>query len=477
MAKKTITYSLFLMILALVSCQTKKIEVKEIDNKNLERSIELLNKTLTDYFTGEDMSMARYFNPYTDSVSEERGSVWMYTSSIEAVNAVLKGLQSAKEMGDSILYKEYFRHYTDILSKLYNGLDYYKGTYTLTSYTQTKEWTVYGVNRSNIKDEAKVSGIENVYDDQMWLMRELIEAYEVTNNEVYLDKAEYLASYILDGWDATINNEGTENGGITWGPGYVTKHACSNGPAISPLVWLAEIYKNRATIVSDNYIDPQDKKTRKSRDLKKTDYYISYAKKIYDWQMRTLIMPEGVFFDMQGGCDPNCDVVYETIDGIKYRTNTKLTDVSGKAHTYNTGSMISGAVDLYKFTKEERYLSEAKKMADDSFTFFAKKNTENPSLYTYPVDGFSNWFNGVLLRSYIELYPFYNKVDLYINSFQSNLNYGYDNYLYKGLLPTNLLEGWDKDEKDNQTEGMFMFTFAAEYALLSDYKNTLSNNK
>lgn len=75
------------------------------------------------------------------------------------------------------------------------------------------------------------------------------------------------------------------------------------------------------------------------------------------------------------------------------------------------------------------------------------------------------------MRSYVELYPFYNEAGVYINSFKNNLDYSYEHFLYDGLLPTNLLEGWNKDLKDNDTEGMFMFTFAAEYALLSNYQS------
>ena len=463
--KKLIIISLFALFL---SCQTK--ETTGFVEKDLLRSIELLNQSFNDYFSGDEMKMARFFNPYTDSVSQETGSVWMYTASIEAVNAVLKGLNTAKENGEEKIYEEYYSHYTDILLKLYNGLDYYEGTYTLTSYTQTKEWTVYGVHRSNTKGEAKVSGIENVYDDQMWLIRELVEAYELTNNNIYLEKAEYLASYILDGWDATINENGDENGGITWGPGYVSKHACSNGPAISPLVWLAEIYKGKADKAKYYYIDPLDKQTRKSKDLQKSEYYINYAKKVYAWQMKTLLMPEGVFFDMQGGCEPDCDITVETVNGVDYRRNNKLNKIVGRAYSYNTGSMISGAVDLYKYTKEENYLDEAKKMADASFSFFAKKDDKKEGLYIYEVDGFNNWFNGVLMRSYVELYPYYNNVNVYIESFKDNLDYGYQHFLYDGLLPTDLLQGWNKDTQDNNTEGMFMFTFAAEYALLSNYQ-------
>lgn len=448
---------------------------QDIAKRNLERSMQLADNAFARYFVGDEMAMARFYNPYTNSLSDEKASVWMYTSSIEAVNAILGGLKAQKEQGDASLYDKYFTKYSDLLNKLYNNLDYYKGTYTLTSFTQEKSWSVYGVNRSNEKGKANVTGVENVYDDQMWLTRELIESYKLTGNADYLAQAEYLTSYVLDGWDTTRDENGKENGGIPWGPGYVTKHSCSNGPIVSPLVWLHELYAGKADKIEYRYIDATDKKTRKSEMVNKSDYYLDYAKKTYQWQKETLLMPEGVFFDLRGGCEPNCDIVYEYVDQVKYRANTRLTRSEGTAYSYNTGAMISGASDLYRVTKDAVYLTDTQKMSDNSFKYFASKGKELIGYYSYDVSGFNNWFNGVLMRSYVETYPMYAGIKPYINSFQQNLDYGYKNFKYEDMLPNNLLSGWNNDKNDNNIEGMFMFTFAAEYAILAKYE--LENNK
>jgi hypothetical protein len=58
----------------------------------------------------------------------------------------------------------------------------------------------------------------------------------------------------------------------------------------------------------------------------------------------------------------------------------------------------------------------------------------------------------------------------YINIFQKNLDYGFENYNYNGFLPTNLLKGWGKDKTGNGVEGMFQFTFAAKYAVLAQFE-------
>jgi hypothetical protein len=440
-----------------------------LSEQNLRRAMELADNAISSHFTGDGMAMARYYNPYTKLRSEEKGSIWMYTSAIEAVNAILHALEAQKEHGDATLHTEHFNRYSELLHKLYDNADYYLGTFQLVSYTQTREWSVYGVNRGGSKGSAQVAGIENVYDDQMWLVRELLEAYKLTGNEQYLEKAEYLTEYVLDGWDCTRDANGAELGGIPWGPGYVTKHACSNGPMVSPLVWLHELYKEKNDEVTYRYIDAADKQTRVATPVKKSDYYLDFARKIYAWQKNQLLRADGVYDDMRGGCSPGSPQT-ETVNGSLYRKGTTCQDRVGPAITYNSGSMLSGGADLYRATGDNIYLEDAKKLSDASFQYFAKLGQTKAGYYTYDISGFRNWFNGVLMRGYVDAYPAYGTVAGYIDSFQKNLDYGYDNFLYEGFLPTNLLVGWNRDNGKNNTEGMFNFAFAAEYAVLARYE-------
>ncbi len=441
---------------------------ESLAKQNLLRAIQIVDNAINCHFTGDGMAMARYYNPYTGIRSEEKGSVWMYTSSIEAVNAILHALQTQKDHGDTELYDLHFTKYTQLLNKLYENAAYYKGTFTLTSYTQTRKWSVYGVDRGGSKGSAFVEGIHNVYDDQQWLIRELVEAYKLTGNNIYLTEAEYLTDYVLDGWDCVPDANGKEYGGITWGPGYVTKHSCSNGPMVSPLVWLYELYKEKDDQITYRYISTDG--SRKTMNMKKSDYYLKFAKAVYDWQKNNLMRSDGVYYDMMGGCDPTCDVVYETVNGVQYRQHVNLRDKVGTAYSYNTGTMLSGAADLYRVTGISTYLDDASKLTKASFGCFAKKDATVSGYYTYELSGFNNWFNGVLMRGYIDVYPIFKNASVCIGSFQQNLDYGYEKFLYKGFLPTNLLLGWSHDNSNNSMEGMFTFAFAAEYATLARYE-------
>jgi predicted alpha-1,6-mannanase (GH76 family) len=467
----------FVMLMLFASCSDspsdpepeKPPQEVSLSEQNLNRAMELTDIAVASHFTGDGMAMARYYNPYTKVRSEEKGSIWMYTSAIEAVNAILHALEAQKAHGSAALYDEHFSKYSALLDKLYDNADFYLGTFELVSYTQTKEWSVYGVNRGGSKGSAQVAGIENVYDDQMWLIRELLESYKVTDNSKYLEKAEYLTEYVLDGWDCTRDATGAERGGIPWGPGYVTKHSCSNGPMVSPLVWLHELYKDKGDEVTHRYIDPADKQTRVTAQVKKSDYYLDFARRIYTWQKDKLLRGDGVYDDMRGGCSPG-EPQTEIVNGTVYRKGTTCADRVGPAISYNTGTMLSGGADLHRVTGTTSYMDDARKLSDASFQYFAKLGQTKPDYYTYDISGFRIWFNGVLMRGYVDVFPSYETAGDYIDSFQKNLDYGYDNFLHEGFLPTNLLVGWSRDNSKNNTEGMFSFAFAAEYATLARYE-------
>lgn len=445
------------------------IRLPEAAAQNLSRAMQIADSAVLAHFAGNDanLAMSRYYNPQAKVRTYEKGSIWMYTAAIEAVNAVMHSLKAFKEYGDASLYDAHFDRYAALLKKLYSNADYYSGRFTLISYTQTKEWTAYGVNRGNSKGGAAVSGTANVYDDQEWFIREMLEAYRLTGDNAYLEKAEYLTDYVLDGWDCVRDNNGNEYGGIPWGPGYVSKHSCSNGPMVSPLVWLHELYKGKDDEITYRDVEVGTR-ARIAHTLKKSDYYLLFAQKIYAWQKSKLLNAAGVYEDNYHSCTPSSPST-EVIDGVTYRRGISCSTVNGPPISYNSGSMLSAATDLYRATNDAAYLNDATALADKSFTYFAKPNLNMPGFYTFAISGFNSWFNGVLMRAYAEVYPVHAAAATYLGAFQKNLDYAYDNFLYRGFLPPNLLGGWSNGGNEN-VEGMFTFAFAAEYAILARYE-------
>ena len=358
-------------------------------------------------------------------------TVWEYTSFL----AMTSRLQSIT--GDD--------YYDELYKNAYSTLAYYKGKGAVTTYNGTSNQYMYAVNRADRKNTANITGIAAVYDDQMWIIRELIYAYRLTGNSKYLDEAVSLTDVCLDGWDTTKDKDGNEIGGICWGPGYQTKHTCSNAPIIVALVDLYEIY----TELGDNDT---------------AEEYLEWAKKVFDFCQKYFIKYDATYGDLVGSSRK------EEGSGSErhYVTTSQSTNLDQTAYTYNTGAMISGAAALYRATGEEKYFNAAKKSVKAAKKVFG----DTRALEGYTLWGLSNrkWFNLILLEGFIEFYEFDPEECLeIITSFQDMLDYSYDNYLKKGFLPYNLLKGWTKNSEDTNKNIMEQTSVATMFAELSEF--------
>lgn len=446
-------------------------ELSALQDQNIERAMALVDNTIEKCFTGNDnnFKMGDVWN-FSTSKSEGTADVWPYTAALEAVNSIVEALETIKDRRPE-LYNTKKPYYTNLFKKLFDNMDYYKGTYTLTSYAQRATWTVFGVHRGGSKGTATVTGIENVYDDQMWIIRELIRAYHLMGEASYLDEAELLAAYVIDGWDCCLDSNGQEYGGITWGPGYNSKHSCSNGSFVSPLVWLAEQYVDQTdATMTHRYIDTTGKRCREK--VAKNENYLSFAKKVYDFQKSHLYRSDnGLYWDMLGA---DGTLQYETYNGMEYRAHVDTGSPTGTCYTYNSGTMLSGAVDLYQATGEQTYLDDLTLLARKAWTGFrALKRVGSDRYYQFPTDdsaasGFNAWFNNVLMRAFVEAYDYeQTNSGAALDAYQRGLDYAWDNFLRDGFLPINWLFGWNDD---TTTKGFHQLAFAAEYAKLTVYQ-------
>ena len=468
-----------LLSLSFIICHLSVSFAQETAIRNAQRAILMVDATMHHSFTGGTSAM-RMYDTYNTATQQGYGTadVWPYTAALEAHCSVLEALEQLRDVAPD-LYADNHDRYVTRLKQLFGSLDYYRGTYTLNSYAQVRNWSIYGVHRGSTKGSAAVTGIENVYDDQMWLCRELIRAYRLTGDDAYLTKAEYLANYCIDGWDCCLDPNGQEYGGITWGPGYNSKHACSNSPLIQPLVWLYEIY-NSADEPADLryfYILPDGTRTNEMR--RHSEVYLEFAKKIYAWQKANLLnRSTGVYWDMLGA--PG-EIKYVGEGRNRYRDHVDTGGPTGTAYTYNTGTMLAATAELYRVTGDDDYRDDLDALCTKSWNYFAKGTRKDGVVFrTWPSDpkaeeGFNTWFDNVLMRAYVDAHPYntstYNSRPHTTNcleSFQQNLDYAFEHYNRDGMLPINLLEGWDVSTGDpDVTKGFHQLAFASEYAMLA----------
>lgn len=349
--------------------------------------------------------------------------------------------------------KEYYK---GLIDGYVDGLKYFEGSGTVTSTHGTYEWDgLYNVYRKDVAGTGEIS-TDMVYDDLMWLIRDYVEIYDLTGDESYLQKAEYLAKSCLDGWDSTSGGIG----GIVWGPTYNSKHTCSNGPFISALCRLAEIYEDSdAKVTADDtvYGEQTFGQGRISWDnmvgMSKHDYYLYWAEKVYDFVYTYLRESDYTFADnlrhdqrtVNDDAAPGGRYFYfEAYGGAN----------EGSKYTYNVGSMISGAAGLYRLTGDEQYLLQGRLMAEGAHHYFVKTvEVDGSEMQMYDCRT-TLLFNSVLLQGYLDLADASKSMKAesdaevqtqlagYARVFKTSINYAFDNYLLNRTLPHNYLQGW-----------------------------------
>ena len=458
------------LLIAVMLTLTVATTARQIED--LQRAITLLDETMSKSFTGSDLRM---FDTYDTSTHKGSGTadVWPYTAALEAHCSVLEALELLKDY-EPQLYADHHDRLVTRLRSLYDNLAYYRGSLTLVSYAQQKTWRIFGVHRG-ARNRANVAGIENVYDDQMWICRELVRAYRLTGDDDYLAEAYNLAEYCIDGWDCCLDNNGNEYGGISWGPGYNSKHSCSNGPLIQPLVWLHEIYAARGDDEVANYkyvfIEPDN--TRSFELRLPSEVFKEFAEKIYAWQKKNLLNTStGVYYDMLGA---DGTIQYVKIGNRSYRDHVATGNRGGTAYTYNTGTMVAGSAELGRLTGTKAYFDENARLCSSSISQFTKAVTKDGASYRrFPTDekatsGFNCWFNNVLIRACVDTYEMGNSsakrsAKVLLESIQDDLDYAWEHYLQDGCLPIDLLDGW---KGTTVTKGFHQLAFASEYAMLA----------
>ncbi len=182
-------------------------------------------------------------------------------------------------------------------------------------------------------------GGDTYYDDNEWVTLALIKMYLVTNNTMYLKRAEELFNFIISGW--STNESLPCPGGIYWRVGDLSRNTCSNSPAAEAA---AELY-----LITG---DPN---------------YLKWAIKILNWVNQCLRSPSGLYYD------------HINPDGTIDKT----------IWSYNQGTTAAAAALIYEATHNESYLILAEDSAYVSLSYFSQG-----AIYSQPPE-----FNAIYFRN------------------------------------------------------------------------------
>jgi predicted alpha-1,6-mannanase (GH76 family) len=202
----------------------------------------------------------------------------------------------------------------------------------------------------------------NVYvDDMEWIVLAQLRMFESTEKDFYFTKAKQMYNdWIFPTWGP--ENEAPWHGGITWKTDVgKSKNACSNGPAA--------IIAARLYTMFDKVADPG---------VKPRQAYLEEAIKIYSWLR---------------------DRLYDPIEGKVYDNMDESGNISRKVYTYNQGTFIGAAHELYKITGNKQYLDEAVKAAN----YVIDHMSNNEGVLANATSGDGGLFNGIFFRYFVRL--------------------------------------------------------------------------
>lgn len=199
----------------------------------------------------------------------------------------------------------------------------------------------------------------NFYDDMEWMALACLRAYDATNDAKYKTLAESLWTSIKGGW-TTVNG-----GGIMWEKNSpASKNACSNGPAIILAVRLYKLNNK-----------PDD---------------LDWAKKIYNWQRANLVeAARGIVWDGFGNFN------------------------EGMVLTYNQGTWLGGALELYSITGDVQMRKDAIRNANYVMNDLTKFSPNSVLKGENTGDG--GLFKGIFIRYFSQLIQLGN-LDAYTQS-------------------------------------------------------------
>ena len=220
---------------------------------------------------------------------------------------------------------------------------------------------------------------DRYYDDNAIVGLDLVEAYELTGEQKYLDRAKRIVAFLHSGEDDIFG------GGLWWNEslknnpndGNSNKPTCSNGFAT---LFLLRYY---GVCTMEEKVD-----------------VLAFARRLYEWLVANLRDPS---------------------DGCYWNDKSAAGVINQTKWAYNTGVMISCGVRLYRITADPAYLDLARESADGAYRCFV--GPAGSLTQAYP--DHDPWFTIKLVRSYMDLAPYHEPAKEYIDIFIRYLDHAW----------------------------------------------------
>jgi uncharacterized protein YyaL (SSP411 family) len=380
--------------------ETEKEETAIIRDE--ERAKQLLENVLKLYRENEDdYYLHEYYPKKDDEVST--AYLWSYFGALGMMYQMNRLFPS-----DTFIREEY--------KAMLDNLSYYKNANSNDLLAKYNSGRGTSVNH----------GVGDIFfDDNIWVARNLLFAYEIFGDAAYLSEAIKVTNFIYSGWNEEI-------GGLAW-------NERGLGTNATPQELERGLSANACSIIVN----------AKLYQLTQDESHLNWAIKFYDFCKQMQNSDTGIY--------------YNGIHTVIKPDGTRINgSVNKDLYAYNSGSMILADLLLYDITKEEEYYNDAKKAAEISHSIFVKEENDIKFYKGYP------WFTAILIEGYESLFQYDSDfITPFTDLLKTSLDYACNNYMDdNGMLPSNVATGFN----DNYAEDRQLLTqsaYAEMYALLA----------
>lgn len=305
-------------------------------------------------------------------------------------------------------------------------LEYYRKLIDSFKYYRSQPFADGLVKYHSERGEAPVEGHGPCFfDDNIWVARNFLFAYEVFHAPEYLQEAERIVGYTYTGWNNEI-------GGLVWNENGLTE----NGTAQE----LERGLSANACCILVN---------AKLFRLTGKESYLTWALKFYDFCKKVQ--------------DPDTKVYYNGIHTILRQGRRVSGSINRDMYSYNSGMMVLANLEMYKVTGEQDYYSDALSVANAAHHSFLRYSSTTGIAYYQDFI----WFLAILAEGYFALseYKPY-AVKPWLETFEGMMQYGLKHgSMHNGLLPHDYISGW-RAEDDNYDRMLLTHSGTAEIAFI-----------
>ena len=273
------------------------------------------------------------------------------------------------------------------------------------------------------------------FDDNIWVARNFLFAYEVFDNLEYLDEARRITAYTYTGWNEEIGGLVWNENGLT---GQGTAQELERGLSANACCILVNALLYRLT---------------------GEESYLSWACRFYDF--------------CKTAQDPVTKIYYNGIHTLLQNGRRVPGEVNHDLYSYNPGSMVLADLMMYEVAGERSFYEDALAAADAAHHAFLRVDDVTGLSYYHDFV----WFLAILAEAYHALAVYAPQaVRPYMAVFENMLQHALaKGTMCNGLLPHDYLTGW-RTGNDDYDRMLLTHSGTAEIALLLCMLSTNSSN-